>query len=216
MPVPIQAPVTDLEQALLKTDRIRTREIVRDSCVDVGALSCIESLIIPVLEDIGRRWEKGDVALSQVYMSARICEEVVDAMMPAKNAERLNLPRLAVVVLEDHHSLGKRILYSLFRASGYEVKDYRSGVMADDLVRQVAADEIEILLISALMLPAALKVRKVVDGLKKVSPRTRVIVGGAPFRFDPELWKEVGADAMGVTASDTLALVQSLSGGKAA
>jgi len=33
-------------------------------------------------------------------------------------------------------------------------------------------------------------------------------VGGAPFIFDPNLWQEVGADAMGRNAADAIKLLQ--------
>jgi len=35
-----------------------------------------------------------------------------------------------------------------------------------------------------------------------------VIVGGAPFRFDPQLWKEIGADAMAYSAADAIAVIE--------
>jgi trimethylamine corrinoid protein len=41
--------------------------------------------------------------------------------------------------------------------------------------------------------------------------QVRIVVGGAPFRFDAELWRQVGADAMGRTAADALDIVATLS-----
>ena len=70
----------------------------------------------------------------------------------------------------------------------------------------------KILLISTLMLPAALRAKEAIAQIKKALPETKVIVGGAPFNFDPLLWKEIGADAMGPTASDTLELVRKMAG----
>ncbi len=63
------------------------------------------------LERIGNLWEKGHCALSQVYMSRRICEELVDALLgPAQSAWLFppGAARLALAVLEDHHMLGKQ------------------------------------------------------------------------------------------------------------
>jgi hypothetical protein len=39
------------------------------------------------------------------------------------------------------------------------------------------------------------------------------VVGGAPFRFDDQLWREVGADAMGLSASDALKILDAMGGG---
>jgi len=123
---------------------------------------------------------------------------------------------MAIAVLEDHHTLGKRIVISVLRAGGYEITDYGSGITVDTLVEKVNRDHIRILLISTLMLPAALRSKEAIARIKKAQPHTRVIVGGAPFNFDPSLWKEVGADAMGHNASDTLALVKEMAGGEKA
>ena len=40
----------------------------------------------------------------------------------------------------------------------------------------------------------------------------KVVVGGAPFLFDDQLWQEVGADAMGKSAADAVAIVTRLMG----
>jgi len=48
--------------------------------------------------------------------------------------------------------------------------------------------------------------------LKARGANIKVVVGGAPFLFDEELWREVGADAMGRSASDAVAIVERLMG----
>ncbi len=202
--------LADMEQALLSVDRVKAGRIVKESCSASSPFTCLETLVVPALEEIGRRWENGDVALSQVYMSGRICEEIVDAMLPPGDPRRVDQPKMAIAVLEDHHGLGKRIVISVLRAGGYEVTDYGLGISADDLAKKAISDNVRILLISSLMLPAALHAKDAIAQIRKVRPDTRVIVGGAPFNFDTNLWKEVGADAMGKTASDTLALVRGM------
>jgi len=125
--VPHPSLVSDLQEALLGVDRMRAERIIRDASAASSPVSCIEALIIPVLEEIGRSWEQGLVALSQVYMSGRICEEIVNTMLPPGCPERRSRPKIAIAVLEDHHTLGKQILLAVLRAGGYEVTDYGSG-----------------------------------------------------------------------------------------
>jgi methanogenic corrinoid protein MtbC1 len=211
LPSPVLA---EMEIALISVDRVRASRIVRESCTPGSPFVCLETLIVPALEEVGRRWETGDLALSQVYMSGRICEEIVDTMLPAGDSRRVDQPKMAIVVLEDHHTLGKRIVTSVLRSGGYEVIDYGHGVSVDQLVTQVTRDNVKILLISTLMLPAALRAKEAIARIKKTHPETKIIVGGAPFLFDVMLWKEVGADAMGRAASDTLFLVKQMAEGE--
>ena len=123
-------------------------------------MQAVEELMVPALIQLGEEWNAGKIALSQIYMSSRICEDIVDRMLPATATERKGQPRLAIVVLSDYHTLGKRIVLSVMRASGFDVLDY-GRMDVDELVERVLADDVKILLISVLMLPSALKVKAV-------------------------------------------------------
>lgn len=197
------------EQALLACDRLAVHEIFSQLPASLSPIAAIESLVVPSLERLGLGWENGTVALSQVYMGSRICEEMVDTILPAESPERCDQPSMAIALLDDYHSLGKTIVYSILRASGFELQDY-GRQNAVELVRRVTADDIKILLISTLMLPSALQVKEVCDKLRSCD--VRVVVGGAPFRFDSVLWQQVGADAMGATASDAIDIVHKFAG----
>ena len=205
----------EFSSALLAQDRVRANELLVAAAAVEMPLPAIEMLIRPALEQIGRLWENGHCALSQVYMSGRICEELIDTLLGPTAAFRPTAPggaRLAVAVLGDYHLLGEQIVRRVLRAAGWPVLDYGRQTV-DELVTQVQKDAIDIIMISTLMLPAALRVREVVTQLRRASPRTRVVVGGAPFRLDPELWKEVGADAMGMNAADAVSIVNRLTRG---
>ncbi len=195
-------------QVLLSVDRLAAENILRESSVALSPIQLADRIIVPALERIGAGWERGEVALSQVYMSGRICEQLVDTILPPDSPNRKSQPRMAVAVLQDYHLLGKRIVYSVLRASGFELLDY-GRVEVDDLVGRVKTDRIEVLLISTLMLPSALRVK---DVKAKLDGDVKIVVGGAPFRFDDQLWKEVGADAMGRNASEAVEIITGIAG----
>lgn len=198
--------VNQFEQALLALDRLGAKEILIKSKSSMTLSQLLEEIIVPSMEMIGTGWEKGTVALSQVYMAGRICKEIVDEIIVPNTVYGENRSRIAICVLEDYHMLGKRIVYNLMRSAGYELLDY-GRVTVDELINRIKEDRIKILLLSVLMLPSAIQVKEVTDKLKQVGLNTKIIVGGAPFRFDNNLWKEVGADAMGYAASDAIEIV---------
>ncbi len=193
--------IEDLTQALLSLDRLTAKTLLTQSA---------ESLMVPALEQIGAGWERGEVALSQVYMASRICEDIINQTFPSQITAAAQPPRIAIAVLEDFHQLGKRIVSSVLRSNGITLLDYGT-LKADELIQRTLADHIEILLISTLMLPSALKIKLVTAGLAAAGAQVKVIVGGAPFRFDDQLWQEVGAYAMGKNASDALAILRDMS-----
>ena len=206
--------IGDFSDALLALDRTAAQGILSGASSEIGAIPAIEAIVIPALEDMGERFEKGEIAISQIYMSGRICEEVVDRILPGESEAQISggHPQIALAVLDDHHGLGKKIVSLTLRSAGYGVIDYGVGVQVDDLVEKILNDKIRIMIISVLMLPSALKVKEVADRLSAAAGpgKVRLIVGGSPFRFDPHLWREVGADAMGHNAAEVIDEVSSM------
>jgi methanogenic corrinoid protein MtbC1 len=205
----MQAVVEQFERALLAVDPLEAQRLVTEGCAEATPMQLVDVLIAPALERIGEKWERGTAALSQVYMAGRICEGLVAKLLPPGSPERLARPKLAIVVLEDFHFLGKNLVLSALRASGFDPLDFGHADV-DTLVNRVRTEKIEVLLISTLMLPSALRVKEVRTKLEAAGLRVKLVVGGAPFRFDPQLWREVGADACGQNALEAIEIVRGL------
>lgn len=194
------------ERALLMLDRTTAEEILRQQ----GGItpSVLESTVVPALTSIGQAWEAGDLALSQVYMSGRLCQQIVESGAPDRVVARSGQPVIAVVALDGGHVLGKQLVIHMLRSGGYDVIDLGAGLAVADVVAEVAARGVDILLVSVLMVRSALAVAD----LRAALPDTKIVVGGAPFRIDPGLANEVGADSLGRSASDALEAVRALGG----
>jgi methanogenic corrinoid protein MtbC1 len=200
----------ELVGALLTVDRLEVKRILTAPPQGYSPYQLVEKLVVPALEEIGSGWESGRYSLSQVYMSGRICEEVVDQILPPMHETRHYQPKMGIVVLEDYHLLGKRIVYSILRASGYELINY-GRMNVEEVASRINQDQIEVLLISVLMLPSALRIKNLRERLIQQGSRVKIVVGGAPFRFDADLWREVGADAVGSTASEAVDIIDRIS-----
>lgn len=200
--------------ALLAVKIKAAEEILSGLCADFSMIEIADNLLAPSLESIGTGWEEGTVALAQVYMSGKICEQLVEKILKTSAPARREQPKMAMAVIEDYHSLGKKIVLSVLKVAGYEVLDYGHGLSTAKVIDRALEDEIEVLLISTLMLPSALLIRNMTKLLKLRNSGIKVVVGGAPFLFDKDLWKEVGADAMGSNASDAIGLVKRMTEGE--
>ncbi len=205
--------VDDFREALLSSDTEAAAAILAGYIINKKVFDFVEEIVIKALDQIGDGWESGHYALSQVYMSGRICEDLLEKVLPDESGLRKDKPKIAIALLNDYHALGKRIVYAVLRAGGYQLIDY-GRVEPEELVRRVKEDQIETLLISVLMLSSALQVKKVISSLGYHDPKVKVVVGGAPFRLDRQLWQEVGAHAVGFSAADALHLLGQPEGGK--
>jgi methanogenic corrinoid protein MtbC1 len=204
---------TEFEGALISLNLLRAREIITRAAGSLDPPVIFDELLTPVLQRLGLGWERGEISLAQVYLAGRLCQDLVDTILPPAPLDRGSRPKAAIAVLEDHHQLGKRVVYSTLRAGGFELIDYGHGLTVEDLAARAAEDRIQLLLVSTLMLRAALRVKELKARLADMAPGVKVVVGGAPFRLDDRLWQEVGADAMGRSASDALEIVSKLTGG---
>lgn len=192
--------------ALLAVDRQAVGDVLARTLELAAPIEVAEGLIAPVLNQLGEGWSEGTVALAQLYLGGRLCEEQITALLPDAVLVRADAPNLGIAVLADRHVLGKRIVATFLRIAGYPVIDYGAGVTPEQLAASALDDDLDALLVSTLMLPSALQVARLTALLN--DHRVKVFVGGAPFLFDPDLWRAVGADGMGRNASDGLALVE--------
>ena len=202
----------EFEAALIALNRLEVARLLTDESDERDVMLRVEQDVVPAMERLGRLWEGGKVSLSQVYMSGRICEEVVLRLLPQHSTPSGGGVRTALAVREDRHMLGKRMVAASLTASGHPFFDYGS-TDADTLVSRIESDGVDLLLVSTLMLNSALRVRKVREGLDRLKRPVRIVVGGAPFRLEPELWRETGADAMCRNASEVVSIVESFSRG---
>ena len=194
-----------LERAFLMLDREGAEKVMHEALSVGSPIEVAGNLVSLTLNRIGDAWEQGKLSLSQVYMSGVICEELIDKILPPNSQDRLSQPKMAIGVYEDYHLLGKRIIFSALRASGFELMDLGGGLQTKQLLDIIQKEKIKILLLSVLMLPSALHIKELKRGLN--GKDVKIVVGGAPFRFDDMLWKEVGADACCADPSEAIQIV---------
>ena len=206
----IDSMITQFADALLEMNPERCRSLIHNLTIDKNGIEAFEKVGTPALEKIGLDWEQGQISLSQVYMAGRISEDLIGELLPLDEAPPKGRLKMAIGVIEDYHALGKRMVISLLRSSGYPITDYGHGVKWDDLASMAIRDNVDILFISCLMLSSAIRVKDLMDKIKNNGAKTVVVVGGAPFRLDPFLWQETGAHFMGKNSADALKIVKTL------
>lgn len=201
----IQNDVDELVATLLQLDRVASNRVLHRFGAQNDGLIGLESVISGALESIGERWEAGSVSLAQVYLTAKMCQELLRPWTPPESLTPKG--NFALVVLEDQHTLGAGLVRAVLACAGM-APVYWGSLDTAGAIARILAEKPQTLLVSTLMLRSALRVSKLTKAIRDAGLSTRVIVGGAPFRFDAALWQEVGADAVGRTSADALALLR--------
>lgn len=196
--------------ALLSTNKTKAEEIIYELAKKTDIITIGDKLIAPALDRIGKDWENGVNSLAQVYLSSHICNAILDKILTSGEPSQKKQPNLAIASLGDFHTIGKRIITHALKSSGYSVDDLGHGLLIQETINKCLEKKTEILLLSSLTLPSALLIRHLTEAFRDMHFPVKVIVGGTPFYSDMELWKKVGADAMGYNASDAPGIVKRL------
>ena len=79
------------EKALINYNKLEVNKILLHFLAEKNGIDFIDEYIVKSLTSIGDKWEKGEVALSQVYMSSRLCEEIATSILSDKYRIFLNI-----------------------------------------------------------------------------------------------------------------------------
>lgn len=207
--------VREYNAAVLDTDRARALQVVSEALArGVRPEDIVFKVVIPGLDLMIKALSEGfDTNLAQHFMTSQIAAEVTEKMLGLFKAPPEIVGRVVVgTAAGDLHTLGKRIVIGCLKAQMIEVTDLGVNVSAEKFVDEAVAHRAQVIGVSAMMVHTARgeggasKVRQLLKA-RGLEDRIKLVVGGAPFRFDPDLYKVVQADAWaenGVSAAKVI------------
>ncbi len=167
-------------------------------------MESVNAQLIPALDEVGKGFEKGTVFLPQLLMSADAAKaafEVVKQHMQGK--EKTVRGRVILATVKgDIHDIGKNIVKVMLENYGYEVLDLGRDVDPEVIAEETVKNDIRLVGLSALMTTTVVSMEETIKLLRKVSPDTKIIVGGAVLT--QEYADQIGADAYGKDAMATV------------
>ena len=212
-----EAEVKRLAEAVVEGDAEKSEETAKKT-VELGLdpLQVLDEGIIKPLREIGDRFGRGEIFLTDLVMSAeaaKVAMEVLVAEIKRRGREVGYLGRVVLgTVAGDIHDIGKNIVGALLSVEGFEVIDLGADVPTEKFVEKVRELKPNILGLSALLTVTMPVQREVIEALKEAGLRdtVKVMVGGAPVTAE---WaEEIGADAYGADAIDAVKKAKKLIG----
>ena len=165
-------------------------------------MDVVEKHLRPVMEEIGRLYDKGKIFLPQLIMASQTAIpsfEFLESKMVGQGGDKVFV---IATVKGDVHDIGKNIVASVVKSSGYRVVDLGKDVPNEKIIEAVEKYEPVALGLSAMMTTTVLRIGEIVEELKKRNLRVPVIVGGASL--NKNLSKELGADFYARNATDVV------------
>lgn len=211
----LESYIQSYNEAVFETDKQAALDVVNKALSDgLSPEDVVFKLVIPAVEAMMARIEKDpDSNLAQHFMTAQIAAEVTERMLEKFSRPPQVIGRVVIGAAHgDLHSLGKRIVIGCLKSMMVEVSDLGVNVSAEQFVDTAVAEGAQVIAVSSLMVHTAIgdngpqRVRALLRE-RGLEGRIKLAVGGAPYRFDPELYTRVGADAWapdGVTAAKVI------------
>ena len=159
--------------------------------------------LIPSLEEVGARFERGDYFVPEMLIAARAMQGALDILRPLL-AETGAKPIGTVVigtVKGDVHDIGKNLVNIMLEGAGFTVIDLGVNVAPETFVQQIQEHEPDVVGFSAFLTTTMPMFKANINSIEKAGLRDQVIimVGGAPVT--QEYADAVGADGYAADAS---------------
>ncbi len=103
------------------------------------------------------------------------------------------------VVDGDVHDMGKNIVAAVLEASGYHVHDVGKNTPNEVFLEKLMQTKPDVLALSTMMSTPIDNMAELIRMVKKMFPKTAILVGGAPF--DAPLASRIGADGYAENAT---------------
>ena len=169
----------------------------------LGPEMLLYDALIPALEEVGARFERGDFFVPEMLIAGRAMAgalEVLRPLLAETGAEPIGKIVMGTVK-GDVHDIGKNLVNIMFEGAGFEVIDLGVQVAPEKFIAAIVEHKPDIVGFSAFLTTTMPMFKANINALQKSGLREAVIVmvGGAPVT--QEYADVVGADGYASDAS---------------
>lgn len=185
---PTAAPQTtanqmSLTEAIIKGLKESAHSLATEAIQTKAPLDIINQDLIPALDDVGKKFEKGTLFLPQLLMSAEAAKAAFEAIkthMSSIGASEEKKDKIILATVKgDIHDIGKNIVKVLLENYSYDVIDLGKDVDPQLVVDTAIEQNVKLIGLSALMTTTVVSMEETIKLLHKQVPDCKIMVGGA-------------------------------------
>ncbi len=160
------------------------------------ALELVDEALIPALDIVGNKYEKGTLYLPQLLQAASAAQNAFEEIKTAiakKGGTSESKGRIVIATVKgDVHDIGKNIVKVILENYGFEVIDLGRDVPVETVVNTVREKNVHLVGLSALMTTTLKSMEETIAALHAAKLDCKIMVGGAVLT--PEYAEKIGAD----------------------
>ena len=159
-------------------------------------LEVVDEALIPALDIVGAKYEKGTLFLPQLLQAASAAQsafEEIKNVIAQKGEGSASKGRIVLATVKgDVHDIGKNIVKVILENYGFEVIDLGRDVPVETVVDTVREKDLHLVGLSALMTTTLKSMEETIAALHEAGLDCKIMVGGAVLT--PEYAEKIGAD----------------------
>ena len=160
------------------------------------ALELVDEALIPALDIVGNKYEKGTLYLPQLLQAASAAQSAFEEIKTAiakKGGTSESKGRIVIATVKgDVHDIGENIVKVILENYGFEVIDLGRDVPVETVVNTVREKNVHLVGLSALMTTTLKSMEETIAALHAAKLDCKIMVGGAVLT--PEYAEKIGAD----------------------
>ena len=185
-----------LDEAILRGLGAETAALTERALAEMDELAAVDRLLIPALDRVGERYEKGELFLPQLMKAAgAACAgfEVIKTRILRRGGETVSRGKIILATVRgDIHDIGKNIVRVVLENYGYTVIDLGRDVPPQTVVETAVRENVRLVGLSALMTTTVTSMAETIAALRKSGHDCKIMVGGAVLT--EEYAAQIGAD----------------------
>ncbi|WP_315082107.1 homocysteine S-methyltransferase family protein [uncultured Clostridium sp.] len=200
----------DLKYIVIKGLKDEAEEATKNILKSMNELSVVNEILIPALDEVGLKYEKGEIFLPQLIQCAETVKKAFDVIKQRLILNKSNNISKGKIVLAtvkgDIHDIGKNIVKVILENYGYEIIDLGKDVPIETVVDISLKNEVKLVGLSALMTTTLKSMEETIKALKNNGYNGKVFVGGAVLTS--EYAKQIGADYYAKDARESVEIAK--------
>jgi len=202
--------VHDLKYIVVKGLKEEAKQATVELLKEKKELEIVNEHLIPALDMVGEKYEKGELFLPQLIQAAETVKNsfsILKEEISRTNSKTISKGKIIVATVKgDIHDIGKNIVKVILENYGYEMIDLGKDVPIKTVVEEAKKHNASLIGLSALMTTTLKSMEETIKALREDGYNGKIFVGGAVLTKDTA--ERIGADFYAKDAKESVEIAR--------
>ena len=180
--------VEKLTQLFLDGNHIKALQLLKEQ-EDQSRIGLLRNLFTPTMYNIGEMWERNEITVADEHLATGVCEFLLSRMFPTQQKSTSNKKAMFLCIEGEQHSLGLKMVSSLFEENGWTTKNFGSSLPLQHAITYAKRWKPEVIGLSVSITYYLPELNQYINKLSQLPHKPTILVGGRiieKYKIDSE------------------------------